>query len=182
MKKQISVAVFFALFLCLALAGCNNDGSLPIPAATYPIDYSKPENWLSLPSIGGSNKAVDVFYVYPTEYFAGPNGPIIGPIDDPNIVAGAQQAFGKQATAFAAVGNIFAPYYRQADAVYALTSQIDPTSSTSVILCHTVNPTDLATNIVFTAGVYHNYDYPFYYNNIAANAANRGNRFLTSGN
>ena len=62
------------------------------------------------------------------------------------------------------------------------TSQIDPTSSTSVVLCHTVNPAALATNPVFTAGVYHNYDYPFYYNNIAANAANRVNKFLTSGN
>ena len=36
------------------------------------------------------------------------------------MVAGAQSAFGKQATAFAAVGNIYAPYYRQADASYAL--------------------------------------------------------------
>lgn len=43
-----------------------------------------------------------------------------------------------------------------------------------------VNPATLRTNPVFVAGVYHNYDYPFYYANIAANAANRVNRFLAA--
>jgi hypothetical protein len=318
------------------------------------VDYSRSENWLALPS--STSKAIDVFYVYPTEYIAGQNGPIISTINDPGMVAGAQNAYAKQATAFATIGNIFAPYYRQADATYALglspidavynviggapesdvtaafdyyirnynngrpfilashsqgstvvalllkdymrehplvyrrmiaayaigwsftqeyfdqnphlrfaqnaddtgviisyntqgpafagknpvvfpgamainpitwtrtqdlapagqnlgsllldatgavvlpaqpsvmnfadaqitpinptTSQIDTTSSTSVILCHTVNPAALQTNPVFVAGVYHNYDYPFYYANIAANAANRVARFLASG-
>jgi hypothetical protein len=356
LKKQIAVAVLIALFLCLTFAGCGGgrSGGTATSAVILNIDYSNSQNWLALPS--STDKAVDVFYVYPTEYVAGPNGPIISTIDDPNMVAGAQNAFGLQATAFAAVGNIYAPYYRQTDASYALslptiddvynvvggipeadvtaafdyyirhhnhgrpfvlashsqgsaavalllknymrdnplvyakmiaayaigwsftqdyfnqnrhlrfalgpddtgviisyntqgpgfvgknpvvfpgamainpitwtrtqglatagqnlgslllepdgqvvlpaqpgvmdfadaqvapinptTSQIDPTSSTSVVLCHTVDPAALVTNSVFTAGIYHIYDYPFYYNDIAANAANRVHRFLTFG-
>ena len=318
---------------------------------TSNIDYSKTENWLSLPF--SCEKEVDVFYVYPTEYIADRNGPVICAINDPKMVAGSQKAFGEQATAFASTGNIFAPYYRQADAIYALslpnieavynliggipeadvtaafdyyirhynqgrpfvlashsqgstvlalllknymrenplvyakmvaayaigwsftqdyfdqnphlrfaqgpndtgviisyntqgpgysgknpvvfpgamainpinwartdeiatsdqnlgslliepdgqvaipaqpgvmefadaqvtpvnpaTSQIDQNSKTSVVLCHKVDPEALATNPVFTSGLYHCYDYSLYYNNIAANAANRVQRFL----
>lgn len=357
MKKQVVATVVLALLLCLAVAGCGGGGTATpaatVTAASNLIDYARSENWLALPAPASINKSVDVFYVYPTEYVAGPNGPTISTINDPNMVAGAQAAFAKQATAFAAVGNIFAPYYRQADATYALsltpidavynviggipatdvtgafdyyirhhnngrpfilashsqgstvvalllknymrdnpvvysrmiaayaigwsftqdyfdqnphlrfaqsaddtgviiayntqgpgftgknpvvfpgamainpitwtrtqdaaaagqnlgslllnatgavvlpaqpsvmnfadaqvtpidpaTSVINPASSTSVLLCHTVNPAALQTNPVFTAGVYHNYDYPFYYANIAANAANRVNKFL----
>ena len=72
------------------------------------------------PAGAALSRAVDVFYVYPTEYVAGPNGPVISTIDDPSMVAGAQDALGEQASAFAAAGNIYAPYYRQADASYAL--------------------------------------------------------------
>lgn len=354
MKKHITAAIVLALLLCLTLAGCGGgrSGGAAVRAITSDIDYSNSENWLALPR--SPDKAVDVFYVYPTGYVADPNGPVISTIDDPGMVASAQNALGEQASAFAAIGNIYAPYYRQADASYALglatidavynvvggipeadvtaafdyyirhynngrpfilashsqgsavaalllenymrdnplvyakmvaayaigwsftreyfsrnphlrfalgpddtgaiisyntqgplftgknpvvfpgamainpitwtrtqglatagqnlgslrlkqggqvvlpaqpgvmdfadaevtpinptTSQIDPTSTTSVVLCHTVAPTALATNSVFTAGVYHNYDYAFYYNNIAANAANRVHRFLT---
>lgn len=356
MKKQITAAVLLALLLFLTFAGCGGgcSGGAAARAITSDVDYAKSENWLALPP--SPDKAVDVFYVYPTEYVAGPNGLVISTIDDPSMVTGAQDALGEQASAFAAIGNIYAPYYRQADASYALslstvdtvynvvsgipqgdvtaafdyyirhynhgrpfilashsqgsavvalllenymrdnpavyakmvaayaigwsftqdyfnknphlrfalgpddtgviisyntqgplfvgknpvvfpgamainpitwtrtqglatagqnlgslllkqggqtvlpaqpgvmdfadaqvtpinptTSQIDPTSTTSVVFCHTVVPAALATNSVFTAGVYHDYDYPFYYNNIAANAANRVHRFLTAG-
>ena len=356
MKKQITAAVLFTLFLCLTFAGCSGGRSAVTVAraSTTDIDYSNSKNWLALPS--SPDKAVDIFYVYPTGYVAGPNGPIISTIDDPGMVTSAQDALGGQATAFAATGNIYAPYYRQADASYALslptinavynvvagipeadvtaafdyyirhhnrgrpfilashsqgsvavalllehyirdnppvyakmiaayaigwsftqdyfnrnphlrfalgpddtgviisyntqgsgfvgrnpvvfpgamainpitwsrkqdlatggenlgslllkpdgqavlpaqpnvmnfadaqvtainptTSQTEPASSTSVVLCHTVDPAALVTNSVFTAGVYHIYDYSFYYNNIAANAANRARRFLTVG-
>ena len=356
MKKHITTAVLLALFLCLTFAGCGGtrSGSTVARTVTSDTDYSNPRNWLALPS--SNDKAVDVFYIYPTAYVAGPNGPIISTIDDPTMVAGAQGSLGEQATAFGAIGNIYAPYYRQTDASYALslptidavynvvggipaadvtaafdyyirhfnhgrpfilashsqgsavaalllqnymrdnptvyarmvaayaigwsftqdyfdrnphlrfapgpddtgviisyntqgpgftgknpvvfpgamainpiawtrtqgpatagqnlgslplkpdgqvvlpakasvmdfadaqitpidpaTSRIDPASTTSVVLCHTVDPAALQTNPVFTAGVYHLYDYAFYYNNIAANAANRVYRFLTFG-
>ena len=60
---------------------------------------------------------VDVFYIAPTEYTrASPSASVIGAFDDPGTVAGVKSAFSREATAFAPVANIFAPYYRQADA------------------------------------------------------------------
>jgi hypothetical protein len=60
---------------------------------------------------------VDVFYLYPSEYTKADAGaPIIGPVDDPGMMKGAQVAFTRQATAFETIANIYAPYYRQADA------------------------------------------------------------------
>ena len=80
-----------------------------------PTDYSRPARWLSLPTT--VDKKVDVFYLYPSEYTkATPSAPIVGPIDDPGMMQGAQVAFQRQATAFRTFATIYAPYYRQADA------------------------------------------------------------------
>ena len=80
-----------------------------------PTDYSRPARWLSLPTT--VDKKVDVFYLYPSEYTkAAPSAPIVGPIDDPGMMQGAQVAFQRQATAFRTFATIYAPYYRQADA------------------------------------------------------------------
>jgi hypothetical protein len=66
-------------------------------------------------------KAVDVFYVYPTAWRKlDPDEPNICSIDNVTMLTGALTAFGRQATAFETVGNIYAPYYRQADAAYTL--------------------------------------------------------------
>jgi len=79
------------------------------------IDYSRPARWLNLPKT--VNKKVDVFYLYPSEYTkADPSAPIIGPIDDPGMMKGAGVALQRQAWAFRTFANIYAPYYRQADA------------------------------------------------------------------
>lgn len=109
MKKYFSLIL--TLFFGSVLVGCGTSSS-------DDIDYSKSENWLSLPAATDHN--VDVFYVYPTEYFAAKDGPLIGEINDPGMVKGAKSAFQKQATAFETIGNIYAPYYRQADAIRVL--------------------------------------------------------------
>lgn len=101
-----------------ALAGCSGDGGNPDGRGT--IDYSKAQHWLSLPSAVDTPTAVDVFYVYPSEYSAGDSGPRVAPIDDPTMLAGAAHAFQLQASAFAEIGNIYAPYYRQLDLTYVL--------------------------------------------------------------
>ena len=41
-------------------------------------------------------------------------------VNDPGMMPGAQTAFSRQATAFTPCANIFAPYYRQADATWSL--------------------------------------------------------------
>lgn len=81
------------------------------PLAT---DYSNPSRWISVPVV--VDKKVDVFYLAPTAWMKlEANAPNICEIDDPTLLIGAKAAFGRQATAFTPVGNLYAPYYRQAD-------------------------------------------------------------------
>ncbi len=92
-------------------------------AATSPPNYAKASNWLARPA--HVTKKVDVFYLYPTSYFkTSPSQPVITTINNPEMVAGAKTAFAGQATAFDTVANVYAPYYRQADAVTVLTSPL----------------------------------------------------------
>jgi len=78
-------------------------------------DYAVPAHWLFVPK--EPRLKVDVFYLYPTAYQkAAPSDPIIGPIDDPGMLRGAAVALQRQAWAFRTFANIYAPYYRQADA------------------------------------------------------------------
>ena len=131
--KIISVLRFLLLVLALTLfaaCGCGGDNAAPVsipaesvpttPAATEPVatDYSRAVHWLSIPAVV---KAVDVFYLYPTAWQRGDNDPYICPIDNPSMLAGSASAFARTATAFETFANIYAPYYRQADAAYALT-------------------------------------------------------------
>jgi len=74
---------------------------------------------LSLPAV--VDKEVDVFYLYPTAWQkVNTTDPDICEIDNPSMLIGSAVAFARQATAFETVGNIYAPYYRQADAAYVL--------------------------------------------------------------
>lgn len=75
-----------------------------------PIDYSKAEYWLSKPET--ADKAVDVFFVYPTTAgYREPTG--IVDIDDAVMVEGARGTMAFQGSAFAESCNVFAPFYRQ---------------------------------------------------------------------
>jgi hypothetical protein len=77
--------------------------------------YVDPAHWLLVTT--RPRMKVDVFYLYPTAYTkADPSAPIIGPIDDPGMMKGAGVALQRQAWAFRTFANIYAPYYRQADA------------------------------------------------------------------
>ena len=84
---------------------------------TTGTDYSVAEHWLNLPK--QTDKAVDVFYLYPTAWArVGTNDPYVCAIDNPVMLMQSRLAFGRQATAFEPVGNIYAPYYRQIDSAY----------------------------------------------------------------
>jgi hypothetical protein len=89
-------------------------------APVKPTDYRSRSHWLSLPGKSVKQQRVAVFYVYPTAYSRAPGGPIYSAVDDPGMMQGAQVAFQRQATAFRTVGNVYAPYYRQIDAIYQL--------------------------------------------------------------
>ena len=78
------------------------------------IDYSKQSHWLSLPTFG--KKDVDVFYLYPTVIETIDNDDLhVCKIDNASMISGTNKMFAIQANAFETVGNIYAPYYRQAD-------------------------------------------------------------------
>lgn len=130
MKVKTSLLIS-ALWVSFILAACGvgkmyTADSKPEPQAT---DYSKPEHWLSLHY--SAVKDVDVFYIYPTAWQYDPkvpnekNTPHVCRIDNPSMLVGSKEAFESQATAFEAVGNIYAPYYRQVDAGYALSLEIE---------------------------------------------------------
>lgn len=78
------------------------------------IDYADTNNWLAIPS--RIVQPVDVFYLYPTAFFPEPDGPFFADIGDPAMRSGAAMRLATQASAFSTCANIFAPYYRQADA------------------------------------------------------------------
>ena len=82
-----------------------------------PTDYSASVNWLALPA---AVKKTDVFYVYPTAWVRTAADGNICTIDNASMHAGALSAFARQATLFDTTANVFAPFYRQADATYVL--------------------------------------------------------------
>jgi len=136
MKVKKIIIAFIALVLSLTFVACTiKKGITDLPkseqeATNYSnTDYSKPEHWLSLHY--SAAKEVDVFYIYPTAWQNDPkvpnekSAPHICRIDNPSMLIGSKEAFESQATAFETVGNIYAPYYRQLDAGYALSLGIE---------------------------------------------------------
>ena len=83
-----------------------------------PSDYSNSKTWLSLPNKKNIKKKVDIFFVYPTAWRAGGKYPI-AEITNRKMVKGAKYYLQYRASVFEPVGNIFAPYYRQLDALFA---------------------------------------------------------------
>ena len=116
----------------MILSGCGgtpatSTSTQPVASQTTatvtPTDYSNPARWLSADTTGTKN--VDVFYVYPTAYArASTSQPIFCAADDPQMMKGAQVSFQQQATAFAPLSNVYAPYYRQVDATYQLAQPV----------------------------------------------------------
>jgi hypothetical protein len=104
------IALMALVPLIIVNESCKKDQDPIIEDVT---DYSKPEHWLVTPS--NHDKAVDVFYLYPTAWTPDSlTDPLYCEIDDPTMLAGSASAYNRQATAFETVGNIYAPYYRQA--------------------------------------------------------------------
>ncbi|HNW72721.1 MAG TPA: DUF3089 domain-containing protein [Bacteroidales bacterium] len=113
----LTILLIFALILTTfwSCSKNNEDPADPAPVAT---DYSQATHWLSVPV---TEKAVDIFYLYPTAWRKTNQDDLnICAVDDPQMLKGAASAYQRQATAFETVGNVYAPFYRQADANWAL--------------------------------------------------------------
>ena len=85
----------------------------PGNGAPQATDYSLAAHWLALPIAPVPAYPVDVFYLYPTAWTSTDSNPQICAIDEPSMLVQAPQAYARQATAFATVGNLYAPFYRQ---------------------------------------------------------------------
>ena len=107
--------ICFLFFFAFCYGYKKDEASQPGNEAT---DYSQTAHWLSVPA---PDMAVDVFYLYPTCWQKiDSTDPNICDIDNPSMLAGATPAFERQAAAFETFANVYAPYYRQADAGYTL--------------------------------------------------------------
>ncbi|MDR1045279.1 MAG: DUF3089 domain-containing protein [Candidatus Adiutrix sp.] len=93
----------------------------PAPAWSYAAgagDYSQGDNWLMRPD--SPDRSVDVFYLYPGACArAGQGGALCGP-GDPGMRQKARELASFQAGVFETVGNLYAPYYSQANSVVFL--------------------------------------------------------------
>ena len=131
MKKSAGIAIPLVVIVSLSalIAGCGSStggkpsSSVPATTAQGNPNFANLSNWLAVPA--GTTKKVDVFYLSDTTYQkASPSAPNIGPINDPQMQAGAKQMFSRTATAFQTVADIYAPYNRQVDAQYKSTLPI----------------------------------------------------------
>ncbi|MCK9422098.1 MAG: DUF3089 domain-containing protein [Bacteroidales bacterium] len=112
MKRDIRTLIYPVILLVaigISIGGCKKSDNLYTVSTS--VDYSQATHWLSLPA---TIYKTDVFYLYPTTSWTKDNSvPMICAIDDSLMMAGAVQAFNRQATAFDTSANVFSPYYRQ---------------------------------------------------------------------
>ena len=92
------------LFVCGCSPVIYQSGSTPSAP-----DYSEDFAWVAKPDV--LDKAIDVFYVYPTIY-AGTD-PVNMDISDPALRANAAGLLKAQAGVYSPHANLFAPFYRQ---------------------------------------------------------------------
>lgn len=110
MKKNRILCIALTVVIVFAAVGCST---------LQPVDYSEAVHWVALPE--QTSKPVDVFYLYPTVWAKQKEDePNVCEIDNKMMLAGGKSAYEIQATAFEITGNVYAPYYRQADAAYCL--------------------------------------------------------------
>ena len=126
MKRQILLLLFVG-FLFLGCKVQNTNYSTTIPNTfSNTVDYSYSNNWAVLPgnypdnlkkySVQNPQDSIDVFYVYPTLLVSDKDIRWNVPIEDSiqkNKVLNIAVRF--QASAWASSGNLFVPYYRQAN-------------------------------------------------------------------
>ena len=135
-KKIFQNILIFAMVMAL-LTGCtvnNTDTNIETEVSNVPtviaktnggekwetkIDYANADNWLSAEDTG---KDVDVVYFYPTTFSkVSDDAPDVADITDESMRSGAQRELKNQASVFIEDCNIYAPFYRQVNAAYALT-------------------------------------------------------------
>lgn len=121
----ISIGVF--CLIIFIVAGCKKKENTV--DTNPPIDYSVRANWISIPLV---SYETDVFYVYPTAWKPNSTDGTYCTITNNQMVFEAPQLFDQQATAFDAA-NVFAPFYRQANANIVLDSTLPWSNKEAII-------------------------------------------------
>ena len=127
MKKSFSALVIMIAVVVFSLAGCDGASTKKDGAKTSaetsdkgkPTDYSRKDSWLQIPEI---TKDVDTFYIYATSYYESSfeeGAPDYAPLDNPEMLEGAQGEYLTNASVYEESTNVFVPYYRQAGMRYA---------------------------------------------------------------
>ncbi|WP_272701691.1 DUF3089 domain-containing protein [Desulfovibrio sp. Fe33] len=103
--------VIFSLFLCVGFLCATSSAADSRADDCIPPcpDYAQPVSWAALSE--RPDKDVDVFYVYPTIYYA--DSPKNMDVFDEALRADVLGLLNAQAGAYSSSANLFAPYYRQ---------------------------------------------------------------------
>jgi hypothetical protein len=130
MKPRKHIALFLAIALCLILfAACAKTGAASTDANGIllppreggditPTDYADPNNWIEAETDG--EHEVDVFYLYPTAWTRGEGEAYLAEIDNASMRTRAPTVEAQQTAAYRESANVYAPFYRQNDAVWGL--------------------------------------------------------------
>ncbi len=111
--------LFVSAMLCLGSCDNKNNSDNEQP---YEIDYADPGNWVKIPAIAHE---VDVFYLYPTAWDPTDADGLVNTIDNASMRAKVPGVYDEQASCFEGVANVFAPYYRQLNAMKSLSYSLE---------------------------------------------------------
>ncbi len=119
MKKRLILvlaAVLMFMFTACGAKAQTDNGLPPVEGDNITAaDYADENNWALLTQ--NPDQPIDVFILYPTMY-QGEN-PLAG-IDDQVMRERADDWYVRNGSAFETAGNVYMPYYRQLNAVWAL--------------------------------------------------------------
>jgi hypothetical protein len=125
--KRFSRFFVVLLILTLTLTACDRGVKTDKNGIVLPpkygekitaTDYSDPNNWIEAETDGTFD--VDVFYLYPTAWSRGEGEPYLADINNASMRGKAPVIEAQNTSAFRDSANIYAPFYRQNDAVWGL--------------------------------------------------------------
>ncbi|WP_304332518.1 DUF3089 domain-containing protein [Brachyspira innocens] len=109
--------ILTSLILISIIISCSNNTD---NITTKTSDYSDKNNWLNIAENQNEREA-DVFYLYPTTWSReNTNEDMICSIDSPSMRRYTTNVMIEQTGIFEEIASIYAPFYRQADAIYLL--------------------------------------------------------------
>lgn len=125
LSVKMKTMKIFAKLLIIAVMGMGGMGLADNETSafhSYAINYADADNWLKVSDTG---KKVDVFYLYPTCWLPTEADGMVNTIKNKSMREQASGVYAEQASCFEGVANIYAPYYRQLNAMKSLSCSLD---------------------------------------------------------